>query len=207
MALALAGVAGWQAWLAFKVAPAALKTFDPDALRIYGLSTVALFMGGVGIWLFLSPPRGKTSILALVAAVVAVPLPVWLAIGPPIAKSAGLRAVDASGWRALPAGLGRILGVNYLSDLAPVTVAPELKIAIAVALGIGFLASIFVLFSRSSARGRGLAGFALAAVLVWGAGFSTALVPPKPSETADSSSATPAPPEETAPAAESGSPF
>lgn len=207
MALALAGVAGWQAALAFKATPGALKTFGPAALRIYGLGTVALFMGFVAIWLFFSPPRGKTSVFALVAAVVVVPLPVWLAIGPPLATSAGLRLVDASGWRAIPAGLGRVLGVNYLADLAPATVAPELKIAIAVALGIGLLASMFALFSRSAARGRGLAGLALAAVLVWGAGFSTTLVPPKPSRPADASSATSAPPEEADPSEEGDSLF
>jgi len=177
-ALALAGIAGWRAKVAFDAAPGALRTFGPDALRLYGLGTAALFMGSVALWLFFSPPRGKTSLLALLAAAAAVPLPVWLAIGPRLAWSAGLGHVDASGWLALPGGLGRLLGMEYLADLAPAGLAPELKIAAAVALGIGLLASLFVLFSRSAARGRGLAGLALACVLVWGAGLSFALVPP-----------------------------
>ena len=214
-ALAVAGVAGWQAALAFRAAPGALRTFSPEALRIYGLGTAALFMGGLGLWLFFSPPRGKTSILALLAAAVAVPLPVWLAIGPRLAESAGLGSVDASGWLALPAGLGRLVGAEYLTILAPASVAPQLKIAVAAALGIGFITSMLALFLRSTARGRGLAGLALASVLVWGAGFSTALVPPTPSESADASSVTSAGkndasaarPEAADPAGESNTPF
>ena len=125
------------------------------------------------------------------------------------------RQVDASGWLALPAGLGRLVGAEYLAVLAPASVAPQIKIAVAAALGIGFLASVLVLFSRSPARGRGLAGLALASVLVWGAGLSTALVPPTPSESPDAScvtsagedDASAAQPEDTDPAGESNTPF
>jgi hypothetical protein len=188
LALAAAGVAGWQAALAFRKAPGALGACGPDALRVYGLGTVAASAGLVALWLFVSPPRGRTRILALCAAVVAAPLPGWLVIGPRLAESAGLGTIDPGGWLALPAGLGRLLGTEFLAGLAPASVATELKIAAAVALGLGLVASVFVLFTRSEGRGRGLAGFALACVLVWGAGFSTALAPPAPPATAEARS-------------------
>ncbi|MHC5057844.1 MAG: hypothetical protein ACYTKD_24510 [Planctomycetota bacterium] len=188
LALAAAGVAGWQAALAFRAAPDALGTFFPEGVRIYGFGTAALFMGFVALWLLIGPPRGRTRILALCAAVVAGPLPGWLVIGPGLAESAGLGTIDAGGWLALPAGLGRLLGAEFLADLAPASVAAELKIAAAVALGLGLVASVFVLFTRSEGRGRGLAGFALACVLVWGAGFSTALAPPASPATAEARS-------------------
>jgi hypothetical protein len=189
VALAAAGVAGWRAIVAYGNAPGALSGFGPDALRVYGLGTTALFMGLVALWLFLSPPRGKTHVLALSAAVVAAPLPGWLVVGPRVAEAAGLGSVDANGWLILPAGLGRLVGMEYLAGLAPGAVPGQIKLAAAVALGLGLVASGVGLFTKSSVRGRGLAGLALAFALVWGAGLTIALAPREPSEPVDASAA------------------
>ena len=171
-----------------EAAPDAIGTVLPEGMRIYGFGTAALLMGSVALWLLIGPPRGSTRIPALCAAVLAGPLPGWLVMGPRLAETAGLGTIDAGGWLALPAGLGRLLGAEFLAVLAPASIASEIKIAAAVALGLGLVASVFVLVTRSEGRGRGLAGFALACVLMWGAALTTALAPPAGPATAEARS-------------------
>ena len=170
VAIAVAGLAGWQAAPALGGEPK-LGPYDlpSEVLLTPGAALVAaaLCAAALGLWLLAKPPAGHTHAGAVTAAVIAGGLPAWLLLGHFILKADPARPLAVVLGAALLVGVesaAQIKGAAEMSVLVPAIIGT------AVALG----ASLWTLFGDSSARGRALAGFALTWALAWGAGLAAA---------------------------------
>lgn len=174
VALGGAGVAVWRLVLTVKGYPAPLS--GAGALATWGWGAAALTGAALALRLIIGAGHQGVGMVALAAAVLAGPLPVWLLLGPRVAEIAGYAGIDPAGARALPAGAARILGIDALAAAAPSAIAFELKAAAGGALALAFVASLLVLIGKGRGRRKAVAGFGLSWVFVWGAGLAAALV-------------------------------
>jgi hypothetical protein len=170
VAIAVAGLAGWQAALALSGKPK-LGPYDlpAEVLLTPGAALVAaaLCAAALGLWLLARPPAGRTHAGAVMAAAIAGGLPAWLLLGHFVLKADPARPLAIVSGAAFLVGVGsaaQIEGAVEMSVLVPAIIGT------AVALG----ASLWTLFGDSAARGRALAGFALTWALAWGAGLAAA---------------------------------
>jgi hypothetical protein len=156
--------------------PAAAASFARGALEVYGLGAAAAGGLGLALWLLVRPPPGRTHLAALAAAGIAGPLPLWLGAGLEAARSAGSSAVGAAEALAFPAGLARLSGVGAFGE-APARPSFAARVAAGGGLALAFALTFVALFAlrRGRARGRGLAGFALAWCVLWGGALACGL--------------------------------
>jgi len=180
LALAGAALAAWRS--AVEIAALSSRSAATDCgglltkvLPVSGLSVAALAGLALALVLFVAPPPGRTHTGALLAAVVAGALPCWLGLG--------LWASGSSEtlWLAPAAALGNVLRVSALSDASPGALALAgrgagfwVVLASSLALGGALAGSVWALAGRPLARGKALAGFAMAGVLVWGSSLAVA---------------------------------
>lgn len=175
VALVGAGLAGWRFVVAYGAEPKVFAKFGPAALTAGGFGVAALVGILFALWLLAMPPGGRTHVVAILAAVVGGALPVLLMLVAHLVHLVGMGYIDPTGAFALPRGLARLLRLSLPAAEAPVQMAFALKAGVVVGLVAAFGAALFILITKPAARGKGLVGFALAWVLVWGAGFAAAL--------------------------------
>ena len=178
VALAGAGVAGWQGVLALLSTGAGNVKLDPDTLPpvpqgtplISGLvlGVAGLAAAGLGVWLLAKPPAEDTHAGAVVAAAVAGALPAWLVLG------AFLLGEEMGQPLAIVSGAVLLAGAESILAIPCGQITPWVLALAAAGTGTALAGGLWVLFGGSPARGRALSGFAVAWASVWGSGLAVA---------------------------------
>jgi hypothetical protein len=167
-ALAGLGAIGVGVWQIVVHAPLA-----PDSgaatLSIAAWSVTCAASLTMVILLFARPPAGRTHACALIATVLLVGLPAWVASG---------AALFGAQWEAIApvAGLGGLLGLPALAEMVPAGVSGNVITTYGILLSAGAVLVLVVFLRTDSSRGSTLAGFSLAWGAIWVSGLVLAVV-------------------------------